>query len=176
MKATILLAVLTIALAHLSAKADSISVKLEDRAKLIDAVTAIAAGADRHDWKRVRGAFTQTVITDYTSLVGGEPVSQAADELIKQWSGFLPGFDMTQHLVTNHTITHYSGTEAKMQADFQATHRIDKDIWVLGGQYDYTLKKIDDQWFVSFIKMTHTWETGNRDLASKAAERAKNRK
>ena len=38
-------------------------------------ITDIAAGADRHDWKRVRGAFADNVTVDYTSLWGGSPAN-----------------------------------------------------------------------------------------------------
>src|SRR5690348_10494963 len=82
------LAVLTSLLSMAPAVADT--VPLEDRAAIVDAITDIAAGADRHDWPRVRAAFADTVTLDYTSLWGGEPATQSADEVIAQWSGFLP--------------------------------------------------------------------------------------
>ena len=143
------------------------------RAELIEVITAIAAGADRHDWPRVRGAMADTVTTDYTSLFGGEPVTQPADDLVAQWSSFLPGFDTTQHLVANHTITTVTETTATAQADFQATHRIGKAFWVLGGRYDYKLVKTGGRWLLTSITMTPVWETGDRDLVKQAGERVK---
>ena len=92
----------------IAAGAETIS--LEDRAAIIDTITDIAAGADRHQWDRVRGAFAGTVTLDYTSLWGGEPATQSGEAVIAQWSGFLPGFERTLHLVTNHTIVEGSGT------------------------------------------------------------------
>ena len=68
-------------------------------------ITDIAAGADRHDWSRVRAAFADTVTTDYSSLWGGDAITQPTDALVGAWAGFLPGFDSTHHMVTNHTIT-----------------------------------------------------------------------
>lgn len=144
----------------------------EVRAGVVDAVTAIAAGADRRDWPRVRAAFADTVTTDYTSLFGGEPVTQPADALVAGWAAFLPGFDATQHLVANHTITAYDGASAEAQADFQATHRIADRFWVLGGRYDYALTKTGGRWVVSKLTMTAIWETGDRALTAEAGKRS----
>ncbi len=139
---------------------------------IVTAITSIAAGADRHDWHRVRHAFTDTVTTDYTSLWGGEPVTQPADELVAGWADFLPGFETTHHMVTNHTVTEIAGDTASAEADFTATHRIEEDFWVLGGRYTYRLHKTDGIWRVSAMTMTATWETGDRQLVAKAGTRA----
>jgi hypothetical protein len=144
----------------------------EQKADISTAITDIAAGADRHDWTRVRGAFSDTVTTDYTSLWGGDAVTQPADELVAGWSAFLPGFDATHHMVTNHTITSLSETSATAQADFTATHRLDDGLWVLGGRYDYELEKSDDRWVVTSMTMTAIWESGDRGLVALAGQRA----
>jgi hypothetical protein len=145
----------------------------EDRAAIVDAITDIAAGADRHDWPRVRGAFADTVTLDYTSLWGGESATLGADEVIAQWSGFLPGFDRTLHLVTNHTIVASDEDGATAEADFQASHRIGTDMWVLMGHYRYELVKVAGDWKVQSMTMDWTHETGDRRLVARAAERAK---
>ncbi|NOD64848.1 MULTISPECIES: nuclear transport factor 2 family protein [unclassified Ruegeria] len=144
----------------------------DQQATISTTITDIAAGADRHDWARVRGAFADTVTTDYTSLWGGDPVTQPADDLVAGWSAFLPGFESTHHMVTNHTITSLAETEATAQADFTATHRIEDGLWVLGGRYDYALEKSGDRWVVTSLTMTALWETGDRGLVAIAAERA----
>ncbi len=144
----------------------------EQQADISNAITDIAAGADRHDWPRVRSAFADTVTTDYTSLWGGDPVTQPADELVAGWSAFLPGFDSTHHMVANHSINSLTDTSAKAQADFIATHLLDDGLWVLGGRYDYELEKSEDRWVVTSMTMTAVWETGDRGLVAIAGQRA----
>ncbi|MEO0992142.1 MAG: nuclear transport factor 2 family protein, partial [Pseudomonadota bacterium] len=134
--------------------------------------TDIAAGADRHDWPRVRAAFADRVRVDYTSLWGGEANEMDADALIAQWSGFLPGFEATHHMVTNQTVTELDGDTALAEADFTATHRIEEALWVLGGRYSYEMRREGDRWVVRSLTMTALWETGDRGLVSLAAERA----
>lgn len=141
-------------------------------AQITQTLTDIAAGADRHDWPRVRAAFADNVTTDYTGLWGGEPVSQAADELVAGWAAFLPGFDSTHHMVSNQTVTDLTATTAKAEADFTATHRIADALWVLGGRYSYELTLDGTGWRVTAMTMTPLWETGDRALVGQAAERA----
>ncbi|CDZ48540.1 nuclear transport factor 2 family protein [Neorhizobium galegae] len=160
------------AAAHFTRVNASRQIDPEDRAEIIDTITDIAAGADRHQWDRVRRAFADEVTLDYTSLWGGKPIAQPADEVIRQWSGFLPGFDETRHLVTNHTITGLQGEKATAEADFQATHRIGTDLWVLIGRYHYELAKVNGGWKISALTMTATHGTGDRALTQRAAERA----
>ncbi|GAA6165019.1 nuclear transport factor 2 family protein [Pelagimonas sp. KU-00592-HH] len=135
-------------------------------------ITDIAAGADRHDWSRVRAAFADTVTTDYSSLWGGDAITQPTDALVGAWAGFLPGFDSTHHMVTNHTITSQKDGRATAEADFTATHRIDDGLWVLGGRYSYVLEEQGDRWVVTSLTMTALWETGDRALVGLAGERA----
>ena len=170
MKTLALISAIGAALASSATRAETIS--LDDRMAIITTITDIAAGADRHQWDRVRSAFADRVTLDYTSLWGGEASTQSADEIIAQWSGFLPGFDKTLHLVTNHAILESTDTTAVAEADFQAIHRIDRTMWVLMGHYRYDLTRVDGAWKVSRLVMTHTHETGDRGLVSQAAERA----
>jgi len=142
-------------------------------AGIVEAITGIAAGADRHDWGRVRAAMSDEIATDYTSLFGGEPVTQPADDLVEGWAAFLPGFDSTHHMVANHTVTGGGADTATAEADFTATHRIGDALWVLGGRYSYRLRKSDAGWVVASIVMQALWETGDRAaLIGQALERA----
>ncbi|MBY6163488.1 nuclear transport factor 2 family protein [Mameliella alba] len=159
-------------LTHLAAACLIGGAALAEPAQISDLITDIAAGADRHDWPRVRAAFADTVTTDYTSLWGGEPQTQPAEELIAAWSGFLPGFEATHHMVTNHSVTPLDKNTARAEADFTATHRIDAALWVLGGRYTYELTKTEEGWKVRSLTMTALWETGDRGLVALAAERA----
>lgn len=145
---------------------------MADQIEITRTLTDIAAGADRHEWTRVRAAFADTVTTDYTGLWGGDPVTQPADELVAGWAAFLPGFEITHHMVTNHTVTETTDTAAKAEADFTATHRIEDGFWVLGGRYSYDLVKDGDRWKVTSMTMTPLWETGDRALVGLAGERA----
>lgn len=141
-----------------------------DRIAMIDTVTSIAAGADRHQWDRVRAAFADKVTLDYSSLWGGGAAVQSADDVVAQFAGFLPGFDATLHLVTNHTVTEFDGERATLEADFLALHKLGDAEWRLAGRYTYQLVH-DVTWKVGVLTMTWTHEADDRTLVAKAAER-----
>ena len=174
---------LALAFAGVLTAAPAAAFDAELHGQFVRTATDIAAGADRHDWARVRSAMADRITTDYTSLFGGEPTTQAADDLIKGWAAFLPGFESTHHLVTNHAVT---GQECDggactltAEADFVATHRIGDALWVLGGRYSYRLDAFPggkDRLLVTSLTMQALWETGDRAvLIGQAMERAKAR-
>ncbi|MDK4717297.1 nuclear transport factor 2 family protein [Rhizobium sp. CNPSo 4039] len=172
MKTTMLVMVVMMTVSGVaSAKAGNVAI--EDRLAIIDVITDIAAGADRHQWDRVRSAFADEVVLDYTSLWGGEPSTLSGDEVVASWSGFLPGFDRTLHLVTNHTIVANEDDRAIAEADFQATHRIGNAMWQLMGHYRYELSRVGGTWKVTSLTMTYTHETGDRGLVEQAGRRQK---
>ncbi|MER8699716.1 MULTISPECIES: nuclear transport factor 2 family protein [unclassified Mesorhizobium] len=73
-----------------------------------------------------------SVTTDYTSLFGGEAATSGSDALIAQWQGLLPGFDATQHLITN-IIVEGAGNDAVARSHVRAAHWIGARFWTVGG-------------------------------------------
>jgi hypothetical protein len=67
--------------------------------KIIKTVTAIFNGADARDWQKVKAAFADEVLLDYSSMNGNPAAQMTPDQIIAVWSGFLPGFDSTHHNV-----------------------------------------------------------------------------
>ena len=168
-----LISIFAALIAFLTNVASAGQASIEDRLAISDVITSIAAGADRHEWERVRLAFADQVKLDYTSLWGGEAAMVEADAIIAQWSSLLPGFETTHHLVTNHAIKDFSGDFALVEADFQATHKIGDKFWTLLGRYTYEMSKTEGRWKVSAMRMDWTNEFGDRGLVAIAAERAK---
>lgn len=144
---------------------------LWDRAEVIEITSRIGIAADLGDWDAVRACFAGEVRVDYTSLNGGEPATVRADDLIAGWRGVLPGFEATQHVVSNHQVT-LAGDAAECRSHFVATHRIGADVWRLGGHYHHRLSRQTGGWRVTEMTMTWTWEEGDRGLVQRAASRA----
>lgn len=136
-----------------------------DRNEIIDGVNRIGLMADRRDWQACRNAFSNRVETDYTSLNGGQPTMVNADDLVKGWETFFTQtFKTTQHLIGSHVVT-ITGDTATCLSNFQAHHvylDAQKGTWTLGGFYEHTLMRTADSWRVNRMKMTWTWEQGNR--------------
>ena len=61
-------------------------------------VVRVTHHIDRHDWRALRALYADDVETDYTSLFGGAPQRQRADDLVAGWQQALAAVS-TQHLL-----------------------------------------------------------------------------
>ncbi|TIL57413.1 MAG: nuclear transport factor 2 family protein [Mesorhizobium sp.] len=122
------------------------------------------------EWDRVKSYFTTRVTTDYSSLFGGEAATSDRDALIAQWQGLLPGFDATQHLITN-IVVEGAGNDAVARSHVRAIHWIDTRFWTVGASYLHRLVRTPEGWRVSAISIHRLYEEGDRAVLAAAADR-----
>lgn len=96
------------------------SVTHSDARAVIQSVDAIPLYTDLMDWERVKAAFADEVLLDYTDLQGGEPQRMTPQQIVAAWGEVFPGFESTQHLVTNHQVE-VTEDEATVLAQVYAT-------------------------------------------------------
>jgi ketosteroid isomerase-like protein len=135
-----------------------------------EVVTGVGLYVDLRDWLRVQSMFASTVITDYTSLFQGAEQKSSNAALVRQWQTMLPGFDATQHLITNLAITG-SGDTATVLSHVRATHWIETRLWTIGGTYTHHLIRSADGWKITYMKIDRRYEEGNRTVLKEATER-----
>ncbi|MFG2291137.1 nuclear transport factor 2 family protein [Streptomyces sp. NPDC048595] len=147
---------------------------MDDRYAIIETCDRMGWHTDRHEWDKATALFTHKVLLDYTSLLGGTPVTLTATELIDSWVAVLGGYDASQHLMTNHLVT-LDGDTAECTASFQATHRLENPLgsplWRIGGTYRFHLVRSGDNWKIDELAMSILWAEGNKNIADIAAER-----
>ncbi|GAA1715056.1 hypothetical protein GCM10009765_74930 [Fodinicola feengrottensis] len=128
-------------------------------------ITRMLFAIDALDWATVRKCLADQVELDYTSLFGGEPQTIAADTLLEQWSGLLPGFDATQHLTGPVVET----ADDRIETHVRAVHVLGDEVWGVHGHYVADLR--DDR--ICALTLRLFYQDGNRDLPAAALERAK---
>ena len=80
-----------------------------------------------------------------------------------QWANFLPGFDATFYDLSNMKIDSKDDC-TKATVDFTASHRLGEDgFWSVSGVYAFTLKRTDNNWQITSIKLN--WEGEKADRA-----------
>ena len=104
--------------------------QLRDRLAITDVVNSMGVLADLGQYDRLRQLFTERVTVDYTSLFPGEVQNISSEQLMTQWQSTLPGFDATQHMITNHQIV-IDGDKATAIAYVRATHKLGDEMWVV---------------------------------------------
>jgi hypothetical protein len=129
---------------------------------------------DNRHWDGVKAAFSDTVLLDYTSMMGGEPASLTANQIIDAWKKFLPGFDRTHHQLGN-MITELGTGTAKVFCYVTATHYLKNvsgnNLWTVVGSYDAELVNDNNEWKITALKFNLKYTEGNEDLARMAMER-----
>ncbi|RWB31278.1 MAG: nuclear transport factor 2 family protein [Mesorhizobium sp.] len=143
---------------------------IEDKTAIAEAVAGIGLYADLREWNRVRSYFAARITTNYTNLFGGEVATSDRDALIAQWQGLLPGFDATQHLITN-IVVEGAGNDAVARSHVRATHWFDTRFWTVGASYLHRLVRTPEGWRVSAIAIRRLYEEGDRAVLAAAADR-----
>jgi len=134
---------------------------------IFDVVNGVAIYADQREWSSLRHLYADDVTVDYSSLMGGGPISLKADDLIAGWESGLTRYTATHHLLGNHRLT-MQGEGAVCIVYVQATHWLTSDgtpqMWTVKGWYDYRLRQNDGGWRIIQHKLTATMVYGDRSL------------
>jgi hypothetical protein len=150
----------------------AVELSASDRFAIADIVAQMLHAIDAVDWKAVRAAFAERVDVDYTSLFGGEPTNQAADDLILGWQGLVPGFEATQHLLGPIAVCR-QGAGAVAETHVRAYHYVAAGrVWMVAGHYAFRLLR-QKSWKIAAITLTTYYQEGNLGLLDRARERAK---
>lgn len=140
------------------------------RADVADTVAALLLAVDALDWSGVRQALHDRVHTDYTSLFGGSPVTQTAEELIAAWQALLPGFDATQH-IAGPVLARIAGEKATARCAVTGVHRIGTAFWTVGGHYSLEFVRRSRGWAIDALTLHTAFVEGDSGLAEKARAR-----
>jgi 3-phenylpropionate/cinnamic acid dioxygenase small subunit len=95
--------------------------QLADREMISDLVIAYALALDTRDWALLASILTDRVGIDYSSHAPELVFDLPATEWVAMVTNGLSGFDVTQHLSTNHIIT-LDGGNAVCRSQMQARH------------------------------------------------------
>lgn len=146
-------------------------VNSNERDEIVETCVRMAWLADHRRWDRFDEVFADRVHVDYTSIGGGEAADLRREELVSSWRATLGELDATQHLTGNHLVS-IDGERAECTASFQATHvRANPQggpLWVLGGDYRFTLELTPKGWRIDAVTMTAVWADGNQQLMALA--------
>lgn len=146
--------------------------RLEDRIAVADVISRIGFSIDQQEWSGAESALADEVTSDYSDLFGGEAQRQTRAELVASWRAALPGFHANQHMINTIEVLMTAPDRAKSRSYVRATHRYEKNLWVVGGIYTHELVRSPTGWRVTAVHFSLAYEEGDR-LIGLAVERAK---
>ncbi len=137
-------------------------------------VDEIDNACDAKDWKTLRTFFTDEVEVDFTSLVGGEPATISADDLIKGWETNLFSEKKTFHQRGNHRIE-IKGDSAEVFSKAYAFNLLESGevigLWEVWGNYTHTLRRTETGWKVSGMTLNVIHQRGDEKVRTFVPEK-----
>lgn len=143
---------------------------LIDRMEITDVINRYATGVDLRDWDLFGAIFDDEVLIDFESFDKTPARKMTRDEWVAAVRSLLPGFDSTQHVLTNH-VFQMEKEKGVITVYMKAEHFFDGDSITLGGYYTHTLRHNGSNWRITATKLTVTWSRGNQNLFRKARKR-----
>ncbi len=144
-----------------------------DRDRINSIVARVAHHIDRKQWTELRSLFADEVEADWTSLFGGTPQRQRADDLVAGWRSALAAVS-TQHLL-GPIDADVAGQSATAECHVRAWHVLEGapggDEWVVGGHYVFALTRAGEVWKIAGMKLETLQQSGNLNLLEEAAQR-----
>lgn len=145
--------------------------QLAVRQVLEDMIYAVADGLDQCDWGGLIGLFDDEVTFDYSSHTGRPAASISPQDWFERMRDARPGFDMTQHSLSNVRIRVGEG-EASARAYVRAEHffaaAAPDTQATIGGCYDFGFIARAGGWRIRLMRLNVMWKTGNSAIFSLA--------
>lgn len=141
-----------------------------DRAPVEHHIVSVVHHIDRKRWSELREVFADQVETDYTSLFGGAPATQSADDLIANWRKNL-GPVTTQHLLGPIDVQ-LEGDRAYAACHVRAMHYAPEAKsgaeWEVLGHYRFELRRTERGFRIVHMTLETFHQIGNRKLLQEA--------
>ena len=156
----------------LTVKVDQSQSKELAHGAIIKGMEQVAALADSGDFQALEQLFADWVAVDYFSLTAQPVEVIPATALMTRWASLLPGFDRTQHSLSDLSVT-LNDTTAQARATVQADHWLDDKQWTVKGHYAYTFVATTAGWKISNMTFNLSEESGDHAIIAQALAKAK---
>jgi len=138
--------------------------------KITQAIATLFKAIDDRDWQLGLSVLAKEIFLDYSSMNNTEPSVHNHEQVIDAWESFLPGFDRTQHQLSEFKVQLH-GHEADVFYVGKADHFIGDEIWTTIGNYNTRLEKQKGKWLITYHKLTYDRQSGNTGLPKLAHQK-----
>jgi hypothetical protein len=140
---------------------------LTEKDSIISTVNRLFIHTDNCDWEHVKACFSDEVLFDMTTVVGGEPIMLTPDDIVNSWSEGLEHLEAIHHQAGNYLVD-VAGNEAAVFCYGIAQHYLPNDTGLntrsFVGSYDFHLVKDDESWRIDKFKFNLKYIDGNANL------------
>ncbi len=145
-----------------------------DEISLRKTIRDFGAFADNHLFKQLEALFAPEVRLDYSAL-GAPAAPIRREDLMRNWAGLLPGFDLTLHDINIERIE-ITPDAALCSARVCAEHFVDGLYWQVSGHYRFEMHRTSSRWNtarweISALTLSVEGELGSREVFAAATAR-----
>lgn len=137
---------------------------------IIHQVNTLFSGADERNWNKVKSVMHTPVLLDYSSMTGSPATNLTPEEITAAWSAFLPGFDRTNHKLSDFKVI-INGDEAIVHYTGKADHYLNAEVWTVEGSYNTKFKRVNENWLVVAHTFNFQKQSGNNTLPAAATKK-----
>ncbi|MEY2402256.1 MAG: hypothetical protein QOJ08_2367 [Ilumatobacteraceae bacterium] len=162
-------------MAPFTVHSNAMAASVEDRMNIAETMAGFAAGLDTRDWALLRSVFTDNIDVDYRSWRSDSFGPMSADAWVARATRMFPGFDSTQHSLTNLRFEIDGDTatcHAYVRADHYLVNNFGDSMFTIGGIYSDRLVRHDAGWLICGKTLKVLWSKGNKQIMTLAVERA----
>jgi len=141
----------------------------DDRMDIIEAISLVTLYGDSREFDKIPPLFTEDATLDYSEVFGEESSCIPANDFFEDVRNFIPGFDSTQHLITNFEIVPVAHDVARVRSQVRAHHRIGSKDWAISAMYRHELRKDHRRWKIAKMGVRFLFEDGDREELLKEA-------
>ena len=135
----------------------------DDRMDIMETISLVTMYGDTREFEKIPPLFTEDAVMDYSEVFGEANSCIPATAFFDDVKSFIPGFDSTQHLITNFDIVPVADGTAKVRSQVRAHHRIGSRDWAISAMYRHELRKSHGRWKISEMGVRFLFEDGDRD-------------
>jgi len=136
-----------------------------ERSEIIEFVDAIFDSVDAKDWDAAQALFDTEVLSDFTSLNGGEPATISNAQLVDGWRQGLHAKKKSFHLVGHYRVA-VDGDKATATVKGYAYNVLDADLgggmWEVWGAYEIPVRRTPSGWKATGLSF-FAWHTRGDD-------------
>jgi hypothetical protein len=142
---------------------------LIEKDRIIDCVNRLFIGTDERDWPAVRACFTDEVLFDMTSLLGGQAATVSPQMITDNWARGFEKLQSVHHQAGNYRVE-VAGERAQVFCYAVAFHYravpSGNNSRMFAGSYDLWLVRENGDWLINAFRFNLKFIDGNRGLES----------
>ncbi len=153
------------------------TLSVADKFEVVETKYRYAQTLDAREWDGYRALLADELVIDFRGLgYRGSGSVRTADWWMTQVMGLIPGFDVTQHVMSTPVVDDLGDGEVALTMYLVASHRLHRDdpddrTFTIGARYSDRLRREGERWVFTELVLDRLWTSGPESIMKEAFQR-----